>query len=151
MLNGSIVQSRAHPTTAQRLLLSPAGPLVARLTSESFFRRQFGSIFSSKHPLTDDEAADQWTLLSTNGGSRIGHRLVRYMRERERLADRWHGAFADWDGPLGLVWGMADPVAHPGMLEALLELRPAAAATRLEDVGHYPQIEVPRRVARLVP
>ena len=151
MLNGSIVQSRAHPTTAQRLLLGPAGPLAARLTSERFFRRQFGSIFSPTHPLSDEEAADQWSLLRHSGGNRIGHKLVQYMRERERLAERWHGAFADWPGDLSLVWGMADPVAHPGMLEALLELRPTAAATRLDNVGHYPQIEVPRRVAGLVP
>jgi pimeloyl-ACP methyl ester carboxylesterase len=151
MLNGSIVQRRAHPTTAQRLLLSPAGPLAARLTSERFFRRQLGSIFSPAHPLSDDEAADQWALLTTLGGHRIGHRLVRYMREREKLADRWHGAFADWRGTLSLVWGMADPVAHPGMLEALVELRPGAPVTRLDDVGHYPQIEVPVRLAPLVP
>ena len=150
MLNGSIVQHRAHPTLAQRLLLSPAGPMVARLTSERFFRRQFGSIFSPRHPLGDDEAADQWSLLRWNGGHRIGHLLVRYMRERERLAGRWHGAFADWPGELSLVWGMADPVAHPGMLDALLELRPAARVTRLDDVGHYPQIETPDRVAALV-
>jgi pimeloyl-ACP methyl ester carboxylesterase len=151
MLNGSIVQHRAHPTLAQRLLLSPLGPLTARLTSERFFRRQLGSIFSPQHPLTDDEAADQWSLLRWNGGHRIGHLLVRYMRERERLADRWHGAFADWPGELSVVWGMADPVAHPGMLDALLELRPGAPAARLDGVGHYPQIEAPGRVAALVP
>jgi pimeloyl-ACP methyl ester carboxylesterase len=150
MLNGSIVQSRAHPTTAQRLLLSPAGPVAARLTSRRFFRRQFGSLFSAEHPLSDEEAADQWSLLRRHGGQRIAHRLVRYMRERERLADRWHGAFADWPGDLSLVWGMADPVAHPGMLDALLELRPEVPVTRLEGIGHYPQIEVPERVAPLL-
>jgi pimeloyl-ACP methyl ester carboxylesterase len=151
MLNGSIVQSRAHPTTAQRLLLSPAGPVAALLTSERFFRRQFGSLFSAGHPLTDEEAADQWSLLRRHGGRRIAHKLVRYMRERDRLAGRWHGAFADWPGDLSLVWGMADPVAHPGMLDALLELRPDAPVTRLEGIGHYPQIEAPERVAALVP
>ena len=151
MLNGSIVQSLAHPRAAQRLLLSRAGPVAARLTSERFFRGQFGSIFSPEHPLTDEEAADQWSLLRFHGGNRIGHRLVQYMRERERLAERWHGAFADWAGPLALVWGMADPVAHPGMLDALLDLRPGAAVTRLDGVGHYPQIEAPRSVAAVVP
>jgi pimeloyl-ACP methyl ester carboxylesterase len=151
MLNGSIVQHVAHPTRAQRLLLSPAGAAVAKRQSASTFRRGFGSIFSEANPLGDEEAADQWSLLRYHEGHRIAHRLIQYMRERERLADRWHGAFADWNGPLGLVWGMADPVAHPGMLDTLLELRPAAAATRLDRVGHYPQIEVPRRVAALVP
>jgi pimeloyl-ACP methyl ester carboxylesterase len=151
MLNGSIVQGLAHTTAAQKVLLSPAGAAAAKLTTETTFRRQFGSIFSPDHPLGDGEAADQWSLLSHHGGHRIAHRLIQYMREREQLAERWHGAFADWRGPLSLVWGMADPVAHPGMLEALLELRPSASATRLDKVGHYPQIEAPGRVAALVP
>ena len=151
MLNGSIVQHLAHPTRAQRMLLSPAGAVVARSMSERSFRRGFGSIFSEAHPLTDEEAADQWSLVSYRDGHKIAHRLVQYMRERERLADRWHGAFSSWGGDLSLIWGMDDPVAHPGMLEALLELRQAAAVTRLDRVGHYPQIEVPRRVAELVP
>jgi len=151
MLNGSIVQHLAHPTRAQRLLLSPAGAVAAKSTTERTFRRGFGSIFSKSHPLSDEEAADQWSLVSYRDGHRIAHRLIQYMHERERLAERWHGAFADWPGDLSLVWGLADPVAHPGMLEALLELRSTAAVTRLDNVGHYPQIEVPRRVAALVP
>ena len=151
MLNGSIVQHLAHPTRAQRLLLSPVGAAVAKSMSEGTFRRGLGSIFSEAHPLTDEEAADQWSLVSYRGGHRIAHRLIQYMRERERLADRWHGAFADWPGDLSLVWGMADPVAHPGMLEALIELRPHVAVTRLDRIGHYPQIEAPGRVAALVP
>lgn len=151
MLNGSIVQHVAHPTRAQRLLLSPVGAAVAKRQTEGTFRRGFGSIFSDDHPLGDEEAADQWSLVRYHEGHRIAHRLIQYMHERERLADRWHGAFADWNGPVGLVWGMADPVAHPGMLDTLLELRPGAAATRLDGVGHYPQIEVPGRVSGLVP
>ena len=151
MLNGSIVQHVAHPTRAQRLLRSPAGAVAAKATTARTFRRGFGTLFSEQHPLTDEEATDQWSLLSYQDGHQIAHKLVRYMRERERLADRWHGAFANWNGDLSLIWGMADPVAHPGMLEALLELRTTAAATRLDYVGHYPQIEVPGRVAALVP
>jgi hypothetical protein len=33
---------------------------MSRLSSERFFRQQFGSIFSPGHPLTDEEAEDQW-------------------------------------------------------------------------------------------
>jgi pimeloyl-ACP methyl ester carboxylesterase len=34
-----------------------------------------------------------------------------------------------------------------GGLDAVLALRPTAPLTRLEDLGHYPQIEDPARVA----
>jgi pimeloyl-ACP methyl ester carboxylesterase len=42
---------------------------------------------------------------------------------------------------------MLDPVATEAVLNALLELRPAAKVTRFEDLGHYPQIEDPERIA----
>ena len=42
---------------------------------------------------------------------------------------------------------MVDPVATENVLDAVLELRPAAAVTRFDDLGHYPQIEDPERVA----
>lgn len=42
LFNGSMVLEAASPTPAQRALRSPLGPLVARLSSERFFRHQFG-------------------------------------------------------------------------------------------------------------
>ncbi len=150
LFNGSILLERARPTRGQRLLRGPAGPLAARLTSERFFRRQFASLFSEGHPLTPEEAAAQWALLSHDGGHRIAHRLIRYMDERERYADRWHGAFARWPKPLELAWGLRDPVAVPAVLEGLQELRPQVGVTGLPEVGHYPQIEVPERLAAAI-
>jgi hypothetical protein len=32
----------------------------------------------------------------------------------------------------------------------VLELRPSAPVTRFEDLGHYPQLEAPERIAPLV-
>jgi pimeloyl-ACP methyl ester carboxylesterase len=147
MLNGSILQDAASPTIGQRILAGPLGSTFARLTSERGFRVQFGRIFSDAHPLSADEAADQWELLSTGGGNRIMHLLIRYMDERRRLAERWHGAFRDWGGDVHLAWGMSDPVATPAVLAGLRELRPGVPVRELPDVGHYPQVEVPEAVA----
>jgi hypothetical protein len=60
--------------------------------NERAFRREFGSVFSPGHSRTEEEAEDQWALVTANGGRGLGHRLVGYMDERERRADRWHGA-----------------------------------------------------------
>ncbi len=76
LFNGSMIQGAASPTLAQRLLRGPLGPVMARLSSERFFRQQFGSIFSEGHPLTDEEAADQWCLIAHDGGARIGNKLI---------------------------------------------------------------------------
>jgi pimeloyl-ACP methyl ester carboxylesterase len=150
LLNGSMVQDAATPTLGQRLLRGRLGPLVSRLSSERFFRDQFGSIFSPRHPLTDQEAADQWALIRHGEGQRIGHLLIRYMDERMERAERWHGAIREWPGPVSIAWGMVDPVATPAVLAAVRKLRPEAPVTEWEDVGHYPQLEVPERVAEVL-
>jgi pimeloyl-ACP methyl ester carboxylesterase len=147
LLNGSMVQGAASPTLGQRILRGPLGPLLSRLSSERFFRQQFGSIFSPNHPLSDEEAEDQWALLCAGGGRTLNHKTIRYMEERFRHADRWHGALQDWPKPLALAWGMLDPVATDRVLDAVVELRPSVPVTRFEDLGHYPQIEDPTRVA----
>lgn len=147
LFNGSMIQGAASPTLAQRLLRGRAGALFAQLSSERFFRQQFGSIFSEAHPLSDEEAADQWSLIAHEGGQRLGHRLISYMDEREAKAARWHGALRDWPRPLHLAWGMRDPVATPRVLDGVTALRPGAPLARLEDLGHYPQIEAPAAVA----
>ncbi len=147
LFNGSILLDRASPTTGQKLLRSPLGPLFARLTSERSFRLQFGRIFSAAHPLSREEAADQWALLAHNHGHRIGHLLVNYMAERERYVERWHGAVRDWPGRLSLTWGLEDPVATTAVLDGLRELRPGVPVRELPGIGHYPQLERPDLIA----
>lgn len=143
LFNGSMVQSAASPVLGQRLLRGRLGPVFARLQNERFFRNQFGSVFSADHPLSPEEATDQWQLLNYDGGGRMGHLLISYMDERERRAERWHGAIRDWEGDLSLAWGLEDPVATTNVLDAVLALRPDTPVTRLPGVGHYPQIEDP--------
>jgi pimeloyl-ACP methyl ester carboxylesterase len=148
LFNGSMVLEAASPTPAQRALRSRLGPLVARLSSERFFRHQFGSVFSAAHPLREEEAEDQWSLVCHNGGRTLGHRLVSYMGQRETYAERWHGAIRDWPGALSLAWGMKDPVATTAVLAALRDLRPGVTVSELDELAHYPQIEDPRQIAR---
>ncbi|HEX2015318.1 MAG TPA: alpha/beta hydrolase [Solirubrobacteraceae bacterium] len=147
LFNGSILLERATPTVGQRLLRGPLGPVFARLTTERTFRAQFARVFSARHPLSTEEAADQWSLIAHHGGHRIAHLLINYMNERDRLTDRWHGAFRDWPGPLSLAWGLLDPVATTNVLDGLRELRPGVAVHELPDLAHYPQIEQPAAIA----
>jgi len=150
LFNGSILLERASPTIGQKLLRTPVGPLFARLGNERSFRAQFARIFSATHPLAADEAADQWELIAHNGGQRVMHRTIHYMDERERLIDRWHGAFRDWPGDLSLAWGLHDPVATTAVLDGLRELRPQMVVRELPELGHYPQIEDPAAMASAV-
>ena len=45
---------------------------------------------------------------------------------------------------------MQDPVAVPAVLAGLKELRPGVPVNELAELGHYPQIEDPARVAAAV-
>ncbi len=143
LFNGSMLLHLAKPTLGQNLLRSRFGALFARLTSERSFRAQFSRVFSAAHPLSAEEAADQWSLISHGGGQRIAHLTIDYMTERERFTDRWHGAIRDWPGPLTLTWGLRDPVARTEVLDGLRALRPGVPTIEIPDAAHYPQIERP--------
>jgi pimeloyl-ACP methyl ester carboxylesterase len=149
LLNGSMVLEAASLTPSQKVLRSRFGGLAARLSTERGFRLQFGRIFSAAHPLTRDEAADQWALLAHDDGHRILHRLTYYLHERVTYAPRWHGALCDWEGQLELAWAMQDPICAP-VLAALQQLRPSVPVTRFEELGHYPQLEDPDAVAPIL-
>jgi pimeloyl-ACP methyl ester carboxylesterase len=147
LFNGSMLLHLAKPTLGQQLLRSRFGALFARLTSERSFRAQFSRIFSPEHPLSAEEAADQWALISHNGGQRLAHLTINYMAERERFTERWHGAIRDWPGALTLAWGLQDPVARAEVLRGLQALRPGVPTIELPELAHYPQIEAPERIS----
>jgi pimeloyl-ACP methyl ester carboxylesterase len=152
LFNASLVREKASLLWGQKLLLSPIGPLVSHLTTQVVFRRQFGGIFSEAHPLTPDEAADQWSLLAHNGGHRLLERLIYYNRERvtSPFAERWHGALRDWPGRLQLAWAELDPICTEAVLQAVMNLRPQAELARLPGLGHYPQLEDPELVYAVI-
>jgi pimeloyl-ACP methyl ester carboxylesterase len=150
LFNGSMVIERASLTVAQKLLRSRLGPLAARLTNERAFRTQFARLFSQDHPLTPQQASDQWCLLAHNGGHRILDRLTFYLHERVTYASRWHGALREWPGHLDLAWAGRDPICTEAVLQAVLALRPGAGLTRLAELGHYPQLEEPGTVAAII-
>jgi pimeloyl-ACP methyl ester carboxylesterase len=147
LFNGSMVIERASLTRSQKLLRSRFGPIASRLSNRPVFNHEFGALFSPDHPLSEREAADQWSLVCHNNGLGFAHRLIYYIDERERLTDRWHGALSDWPGSLSLAWGELDPVATTAVLDAVIELRPEVPVERLPTLGHYAQIEDPTAIA----
>jgi pimeloyl-ACP methyl ester carboxylesterase len=149
LLNAAVYERLARPLAVQRLLASRvAGPIVARAVGERVFRKSFASIFSERHPIGEAELHEHWCVLQRRGGSaRISHRLSHYMGERQRHAARWEAALESARVPLYFVWGMADPRSGAHLAEEILRRVPGAALSPLPDVGHYPQLEVPKLVA----
>ncbi len=141
LTNGSVHIELSQLTLSQRALLTRVGPLVARLGSEALFRAQMTRLFGK--PVDERELSAMWALLSReDGGARL-HQTISYVPERYRFAERWIGALERLDLPAHLLWGVLDPVAVVAIAELLAREIPMVTLTRLEGVGHYPQVEAP--------
>ena len=101
------------------------------------------------HPLTADEAADQWALLAHLGGHRIIDRLTYYLHERVEFAERWHGALRDWPGRFELAWAGRDPVCVEAVLQAVLRAAALRAGHPLAGTRALPATGVTRRGRRV--
>jgi pimeloyl-ACP methyl ester carboxylesterase len=145
-LNGGLFPESHRPVPIQRLLLSPLGPLVSRLTSRARLAANMRRIFGPETQ-PDEALIDAfWSLMTANDGRAVMHRLIRYMLERRAHRERWVGALQGNDVPLKLIVGAHDPISGAHMAARYRELVPAADVTVLERIGHYPQVEAPSAV-----
>jgi pimeloyl-ACP methyl ester carboxylesterase len=149
MLNSGIVYRAYRPTRLQKLLILPVigGFLASRVTPDRL-RSGLDGVRGSAVP--DEEFDDLWLGVSRGDGHKLAHLLIRYNAERGVHHRRWEAALAKWQGPLHLVWGLADPVSGRHVLDQAVTVLPKATVTELEGVGHYPQSEAPERVAAAV-
>lgn len=145
-LNGGLFPETHRPVFIQKLLLSPLGPLLARLTTQTQFNRNMQHIFG-RHSQPDAPLLDSfWQLLLENDGQRVLPKLIGYMPERRRFRERWVGALQKTVIPLKVIDGAADPVSGAHMVARYKELISKPNVTLLNDIGHYPQVEAPQAV-----
>ena len=140
----------ASPTLGQRILKSPLGPAFARISRKSVFQQQMRGIFAPENPPSNEELDGMWSLLTRADGQLRLPSLIRYIEERTRFRRRWVGALERLDVPMLVAWGELDPVAKVAIAERLARETPGADLTTWPDLGHYPQVEAPDRVAELV-
>lgn len=146
LLNGGIYPEGHRPLLAQRLLLSPIGPIVSRLMNERTFARRFSQVFGPKTRPGPAELADFWHLVERDHGQAIYHLLIRYIPERRVHRDRWVGVVKSPPVPFRFINGTADPVSGRHMAELHRKNNPEADIVLLENIGHYPQTEAPAAV-----
>ena len=148
LLNGGAYAGYHQPRPIQVWLQRPVlGALIARLLSEGRFGRALAEVFGNAHQPSATELHQHWLSVARRQGSRNYHRLIKYIPERRANAPRWEEALEQTGVPLRFVWGMADPISGAHMAEVIRERRPGAEIIELDDVGHYPQLEAPERVA----
>ena len=148
LLNGGLFPETHRPRAIQKLLLSPLGPLVNRLTSRRQFGRSFSAVFGPGTRPSASELDSFWQVITHNDG-RIFHRLITYITDRKRHRERWVGALRDSVVPIGLINGSVDPVSGAHMVARYRELvRAGDFIVELPEIGHYPQVEAPDQVVR---
>jgi pimeloyl-ACP methyl ester carboxylesterase len=145
-LNGGLFPEAHRARTVQRLLASPLGPVVGRLTTKRALARGLAAIFGPSTPPSAQLVDELWALLEHAGGRRVLHRLIGYMAERRRYRERWVGALATTHVPRRLIDGALDPVSGAHMAERYHALVPDADVVLLPRIGHYPQVEDPAAV-----
>jgi pimeloyl-ACP methyl ester carboxylesterase len=127
----------------QKLLLSPLGPLIARLTRRKTFARNMARIFGRASPPDPWLIEGFWEAMTANDGLRVFPKLIRYLPERRLRRGRWVGAMQSARVPLKLIDGLDDPISGAHMARRYRELIACADITELPGIGHYPQIEAP--------
>jgi pimeloyl-ACP methyl ester carboxylesterase len=148
LLNGGLYPDVHRPQPIQLALLDrEQGPQISALATEELFVQGLQVTFAEDFDASTD-SADIWASMSRDDGHLISYRLIRYLEDRRRHEQRWTGALESTDVPLRFVWGMLDPISGAQMAERIRERRPDAPLLALEDVGHWPQLEAPERVAR---
>lgn len=150
LLNGGIFPEMHRPRLIQKLLLSPIGPLVAKLSSQQTFHRTMKNIFSKQHPPEAEFINQSWNLLIENNGVEMMPRLIRYMNERFTYRERWVEPLEKSIVPLRLINGIQDPISGLHTAEYYKELIPESDVVLIEEAGHYPHVETPDLVLQAI-
>jgi pimeloyl-ACP methyl ester carboxylesterase len=147
LLNGGVYPELHRPQPTQTALLDPEhGPKIGELMNEQLLAAGLAPTFAEGYDGRVD-SEQMWRAMHRDDGQRIGHLLIRYIRDRERHGERWTAALEQSDVPLRFRWGMLDPVSGAHMAERIAERLPAAPLLALADVAHWPQLEAPERIA----
>jgi pimeloyl-ACP methyl ester carboxylesterase len=145
LLNGGLYPDLHRPVPIQNALLDPEqGPILSARLTEEEFAAAAGPTFGEDFDAASD-IADIWRANSR--GSVVMHRTIRYMVDRREHERRWVEALEHTDVPMQFSWGMLDPISGAHIAERIRDRLPGAPFLALEDVGHWPQLEAPNRVA----
>lgn len=147
-LNGALFAETQRALPLQKLLQGPLGWMFGRLFDRHGLDREFGRIFAPDTRPSESELDDYWSLIASNRGTHVLHRLNACLAERRRFRDRWVCTLQRTCVPLRLLVGLLDPASGSSTLVRYRALIADADVALLPGVGHYPHIEAPAQVLR---
>lgn len=151
LCNGSMHIELSQLLLIQKLLKSKlTGKWVAKLTNKSIFKKNLRNVYFDKKQLTDAELSEMWYQLEYNNGRKVIHLLSNYINERYLFWHRWIGALKETQIPTKIVWAKNDPVAVAAIAKLLATEIPNNTLYWLENTGHFPMLENPKKWTELV-
>ncbi len=149
--NGSTLVNLVHLNELQKSLLAmPDKPFDEDLPREKFIEGMRGT-FSKEHAATDEILNNMTDQIMEKNGSRLMPVIIRYMLQRKRNLEHWPTTLFEFkSAPFSLYWGLQDPVSVEDMANTIKEKRPSTDLHKWPDVGHWPPIEVPERIAKAI-
>lgn len=145
-LNAGLFPECHRPLLVQRLLLSHLGWLVSRIFDRDNLVNHVSQIYGPRTQPSESALDDWWSLITSNRGNRILHRLSSYIPERLAYRERWVGALQQARMPMRFINGAADPVSGAHMVQRYREMVPLPDTVALPGIGHYPHTEAPAQV-----
>ena len=146
LCNGSVHIELARLRLIQKLLRNETlGPVVARLSSQRVFNRNMRQLWCDPATLSEADLDTMWELLTRDRGKAVLPKITQYLHDRVLYWHRWVGALQQSQLPLNFLWGAEDPITGRDVAELHHAEAPGSRLTVLDDVGHYPMLEAPRR------
>lgn len=150
LTNGSIYIEMAQLTAGQQMLLAAPDARMEGVFTEEAFTAALAAICSPTNQPDPADLAALWAFMAHKDGHTLLARTIRYIEDRRAEEARFTGAIETHPSPLGVVWGALDPVAVYAMTARLIDARPDALLVTLDDVGHFPMLEAPQRLATAI-
>lgn len=144
-LNGGLFPELHHARLVQKLLNSPIGAIFNRFLNKGSLRRSFDKVYGDKKA-TEQEIDQFFELCQYNEGTKITHKLIKYINDRRANGPRWKKAIVEATVPVKIINGPMDPVSGRHLATYCQEILPNPDVTILEGVGHYPHDEAPEQV-----
>ncbi len=146
-LNGGLFPGVHRPRLIQKILASPVGTLLPPFLGKQNLRHTFQKIFGKNSQPTAAEIDAFWHLVSFKNGKKVIPLVIRYMQERSKHERRWVGALEQFEQPMLLINGIADPISGQHLVQHFRQIVPSADVIELKGIGHYPQTEAAHLVA----
>jgi pimeloyl-ACP methyl ester carboxylesterase len=151
-LNGGLFNETYTPRLMQKVLSrTPLGDIMSPLQGSRLSRRLIEPTINEMFGPDTKPSRRMLDLfheiLDYNDGTRITHKVGRFVNDRYAHRNRWVRAMRETAIPMRLIDGPIDPNSGRHMAKRYLEVIPNPDVVMLDDnIGHWPQIEAPDAV-----